>query len=62
MLAEQGEEMGMMVDVVDKFVEDAEMKILSLNTGVFFLNSGKSSLGRTVRFVAGSRVEPNELV
>ena len=52
-----------MVDAVDKVVDDAEINVLSFeNKGVFFLKTGNNSLGRSVRFVAGSRVDPNELV
>lgn len=62
-LVEVGEEIGRMVDAVDKVVDDAEINALSFeNTGVFFLKTGNNSLGSRVKFVAGSRVDPNEFV
>lgn len=62
-LVEVGDETGRMVDAVDKVVDDAEINTFSFeNTGVFFLKTGNNSLGSRVKLVAGSRVDPNELV
>lgn len=60
-LVEVGDEIGRMVDAVDKVVDDAEINAFE-NTGVFFLKTGNNSLGSRVKLIAGSRVDPNELV